>query len=328
MILTFLWLLISHFTLSNVLIKDVKAVVHLENDHNMILYGGDEYQASIYDAVNDEMVRDVVRTGRGPGESESLSSFYHDVATGTYFFGDEAGQLFLFDSEFELIEQTRLGNYVMTDIQADADHIWISIRAMIAEETTTTEPHTTVLKLDRQSLEIVDEIEITLSDLALDEVDNIDRIRLLYFSAGITSYNNSLWLTFDYFPFLFRLDEDGNISERYKFSDKQTLEVVQRQGLWGTRTISICTNIQKIDSKIFCWKGNAGQDIDYGWYALDLDNPEAPVTSGSIEDVGGEASNLRIIHGESTAVAFSPALFSGEGSSYLLRSEHKLVDTD
>lgn len=79
-----------------------------KNDHYMILYSGDEHQASIYDAVSDEMVRDVVLTGRGPGESESLSAFYYDDATGIYFFGDEAGQLFLFDSEFELIEQTRL----------------------------------------------------------------------------------------------------------------------------------------------------------------------------------------------------------------------------
>jgi len=321
-------LVASQFILADVLLNDVNAVAHLQNDHYMILYGGDEYQASIYDAVNDEMLRDVVRTGRGPGESESLSAFYHNEETGTYFFGDEAGQLFLFDSEFELIEQKRLGNYVMTDIDADSDHIWISIRAMIAEETTTTEPHTSVLKLDRQSLKIVDEITITLEDMTLNQVDNIDRIRLLYLSAGITSYNNSLWLTFDYFPFLFQLNEDGSLGERYRFTDEQTLEVVQRHGLWGTRTFSICTNIQRINSKIYCWKGNDGQDIDYGWYALDLDNPDATAKSGSIDDVGGEEGKLRIIHGETTAVAFIPALFFGEGSSYLLRSEHKLVDSD
>jgi len=274
------------------------------------------------------MLREVVRTGRGPGESEGLSAFYHDEESGTYFFGDEAGQLFLFDSEFKLIEQTRLGNYVMTDIDADSDHIWISIRAMIAEETTTTAPHTSVLKLDRQSLEIVDEITITLKDVALNQVDSIDRIRLLYLSAGITSYNNSLWLTFDYFPFLFSLNENGSIGERYRFTDEQTLEVVQRHGLWGTRIFSICTNSQLIGSKIYCWKGNAGQDIDYGWYALDLENPEAPVSSGLIDDVGGEESNLRVIQGKSTAVAFSPALFFGEGSNYLLRSEGLLVESD
>lgn len=316
----------SSFSLSDVLIKDVNAVAHLESDQYMVLYGGCEHQASIYDAINDEMVCDVVVTGRGPGESENLSACYYDDATGTYYFGDEAGQLFLFDSEFELIEQTRLGNYVMTDIHADDDHIWISIRAMIAEETTMTEPHTSVLKLDRQSLEILDKIKITLGDLALDEVDNIDRIRLLYLSAGIRSYANSLWLTFDYFPFLFRLDEDGSIVEGYRFTDERTLEVVQRHGLWGTRTVSICTNMQRINSHIYCWKGNAGQDIDYGWYALDMNNPKAPVTSGSIEDVGGEESNLRVIQGESTSVAFSPALFFGKGSSYLLRSEGLLVE--
>ena len=194
MTLTYLLLLISHITLSDVLIKDVNAVIHLESDHKMVLYGGDENQASIYDAANDEMLQHIVKTGRGPGESQSLSAFYLDDETGIYYFGDEAGQLFLFNSDFELIEQTRLGNYVMTDMYADADHIWISIRAMIAEETTITEPHTSVLKLDRQSLEIVDEIMITLKDLELDQVDNIDRIRLLYLRAGITSYNNSLLL--------------------------------------------------------------------------------------------------------------------------------------
>lgn len=234
----------------------------------------------------------------------------------------QAGQLFLYDSYFELLEQTRLGNYVMTDMHADSTHIWISIRIMIAEKPMMMEPLTAVLKLDRQSLEI----DITLKDLALDQVDNIDWISLFFLRAGITSHNNSLWLTFDYFPFLFRLDEDGNIEEGFRFTEEQTLEVVERNGLWGTRTISICTNIQRISSKIYCWKGNAGQDIDYGWYALDLDNPEAPVTSGSIEDVGGEEGKLRTIQGETTAVAFSPALFFGEGSSYLLRSEDLLVD--
>jgi hypothetical protein len=99
----------------------------------MVLYGGDENQASIYDAANDEMLQHIVKTGRGPGESQSLSAFYLDDETGIYYFGDEAGQLFLFDSDFELIEQTRVGNYVMTDMYADADHIWISIRAVIAE---------------------------------------------------------------------------------------------------------------------------------------------------------------------------------------------------
>lgn len=257
-----------------------------------------------------------------------MSAFYCDDTAGIYFFGDEAGQLFLFDSEFELIEQVRLGNYGMTDIHADDDHIWISIRAMFAEEKTITEPHTSVLKLDRHSFEIVDEITITLEGLALDQVDNIDRIGLLYLSAGITSYDNSLWLSFDYFPFLFRLDEYGNIEEGFRFTEEQTLEVVQRQGLWGTRTISICTNMQRIGSRIYCWKGNAVQDINYGWYVLDMNNPGETATSGSIEDVGGEESNLRVIQGESTAVAFSPALFFGEGSSYLLRSEEVLTDNE
>ena len=328
MTLTCLFIFVTQFSLSDVIIKDVNAAIHLQNDRYMILYGGEEHQASIYDAVNDEMIRDVVRTGRGPGESESLSAFYHDTDSNTYFFGDEAGQLFLFNSEFELIELTRLGNYVMTDIHADSDYIWISIRAMIAEETTMTEPHTSVLKLDRESLTIVDEIIITLKDLALDQVDNIDRIRLLYFSAGLKSYNNSLWLTFDYFPFLFRLDEDGSIGDSYRFTDEQTLEVVQRNGLRGTRTISICTNSQLIGSHVYCWKGNAGQDIDYGWYALDLENPSDAATSGAIDDVGGEEGMLRIIQGETTAAAFIPALFFGEGSSYLLRSERTLVDGD
>lgn len=133
MTLTYLLLLISHITLSDVLIKDVNAVIHLESDHKMVLYGGDENQASIYDAANDEMLQHIVKTGRGPGESQSLSAFYLDDETGIYYFGDEAGQLFLFNSDFELIEQTRVGNYVMTDMYADADHIWISIRAVIAE---------------------------------------------------------------------------------------------------------------------------------------------------------------------------------------------------
>lgn len=75
-----------------------------------------------------------------------------------------------------------------------------------------------------------------------------------------------------------------------------------------------------------CWKGNADLDIDYGWYALDLTNPETPATSGSIVDVGGEEGKLRIIQGATTAVAFSPALFFGEGGSYLLRSERHLVN--
>jgi hypothetical protein len=44
--------------------------------------------------------------------------------------------------------------------------------------------------------------------------------------------------------------------------------------------------------------------------------------------VGGEENKLRIIQGESTAVAFSPALFFGEGSNYLLRSEGLLVDSE
>lgn len=79
---------------------------------------------------------------------------------------------------------------------------------------------------------------------------------------------------------------------------------------------------------MYCWKGNAGQNIDYGWYALDLDNPEVPATSGSIVDVGGEEDSLRIIQGGTTTVTFSPALFFGEGSSYQLRSEHLLVDSE
>lgn len=321
-------LVTSQLLLAEVLVNDVNSVIHLESDHYMILYGGDEHQASIYDAVNDEMVRHVVLTGRGPGESQSLSAFYHDANTGIYFFGDEAGQLFLFDSEFELLMQKRLGNYVMTNIYTDSDHVWISIRAMIAEETTMTAPHTAILKLDRQSLEIVDEIDITLKDLVLNQVDNIDRIHLLYLRAGVTFYNGTLWLTFDYFPFLFRLSETGDIKERYRFTEKQTLEVVQRHGLWGTRTLSICTNVQHLGSQIYCWKGNTGQNISYGWYALDLDNPGAPATSGSIEDVGGEESNLQVIQGENTAVAFSPALFFGEGSNYLLRSESTLTNSD
>jgi len=49
----FFSLLTSSFSLSDVLIKDVNAVIYLENDHYMVLYGGDEYQASIYDAVSD-----------------------------------------------------------------------------------------------------------------------------------------------------------------------------------------------------------------------------------------------------------------------------------
>jgi len=45
-------------------------------------------------------------------------------------------QLFLFDSEFELIQQTCLVNYVLTDIYDDSNHFFITHQAMIPEETT------------------------------------------------------------------------------------------------------------------------------------------------------------------------------------------------
>lgn len=60
-------LVASQLILADVLVNDVNAVAHLQNDRYMILYGGDEHQASIYDAVDDEMIRDVLLTGRGPG---------------------------------------------------------------------------------------------------------------------------------------------------------------------------------------------------------------------------------------------------------------------
>jgi hypothetical protein len=66
---------------------------------------------------------------------------------------------------------------------------------------------------------------------------------------------------------------EGDIKNQYRFSDEQTLEVVQRNGLWGTRTLSICTNFQRIGSQLYCWKGNVGQNISYGWYEMDHHGP-------------------------------------------------------
>lgn len=66
----------SSFSLSDVLIKDVNAVFHLESDHYMVLYGGDEHQASIYGAVNDEMMNDTIFTiNCFPDTSSNCHSF-------------------------------------------------------------------------------------------------------------------------------------------------------------------------------------------------------------------------------------------------------------
>lgn len=59
---------------------------------------------------------------------------------------------------------------------------------------------------------------------------------------------------------------------------------------------------------------------------MDLDNPRAPATSSSIENVGGEEGQLRIIQGATTKVTFSPVFC--EGGSYLLRSEGLIVGSE
>lgn len=316
---------LQSFTLSNQPFNDITNVYHLSGDTYIVLNQINGYQVAVYDAVDDEILNLGVRSGRGPGESEGLTAFYHDKELNRFIFGDDKGQILVYDSDLNFIDQMSLGNYYIMSIAEGNNFLYIGLRTIITKSVNLADSHVAGLILDKNSMEIIHEIDYSLDDLSLDAIENIDRISILFMRSHIELVNNRAWLMFEDFPYLFSLNSNQSIDKRYQFTDKKTIEVTRRNGLWGYRTYSVCSNFQRMDSNIICWSGNRTQDIDYGYYSINLISPEDPVKRSGYENNSVEDRQLRVVSGNRTAIAFSSSnLFDSKGS-YLLRHEGALV---
>ncbi len=272
-----LLLLIAPPVVSETLFNGISGMVHLRDDIHIILHQKNEYQVSMYDARTDTQIRQGIPTGQGPGESRGLTAFFRDPHSGHFYFSDQAGFLFITDSTFTVLRQHNIGRHSLHSLLVDRDHIYVGIFSFTGLNLNG--DVTLGVVLDKKTLTIRNEMSIPVKALQFADVPNIELVGNAFsIKPHVMMINEHRWVMIERFPFAFRLDAQNRIVETRRFSDQQSVEVMQRFGTWGLRLAAICLSFQYRDGYLYCWNGNKYQNVPLGVYALNMKDPnQAPI---------------------------------------------------
>lgn len=274
----FLFLLLSAPpVVSENLFSGISGMVHLQDDIHIILHQKNDYQVSMYDAKSDTQIRQGIPTGQGPGESQGLTAFARDPQSGHFYFADQAGFLFITDSTFSVLRQHQIGRHSLHSLSIDRDHMYVGIFSFTGLDLNG--DVTVGVVLDKKTLTILNEISIPVEALQFADVPNIELVGNAFrIRSQFMMMDGNHWLMINSFPFAFRLDSHNRIVETRRFSDQQSIEVMQRFGAWGVRMAAICLSFQYRDGYLYCWNGNRHQNVPLGVYALNMKDPsQAPI---------------------------------------------------
>lgn len=224
MFLLFLW--IAPPVVSENLFNGISGMVHLRDDIHIVLHQKNEYQVSMYDAKTDTQIRQGIPTGQGPGESRGLTAFFRDPHSGHFYFADQAGFLFITDSTFTVLRQHNIGRHSLHSLLVDRDHIYVGIFSFTGLDLNG--DVTVGVVIDKKTLTTISELSILVKALQFADVPNIELVGNAFtIKSHFLMIDGNRWLMMNSFPFAFRLDSENRIVETRRFSDQQTIEVMQ-----------------------------------------------------------------------------------------------------
>lgn len=270
----------------------VTKMYHLYDDTFVILHKRDGNQVSIYDASKDEVILGGIPSGKGPGESLGLVAFYHDEENQKFIFSDEIGSILVTDYSLVVKAQKQLGKINLNSLTRIRNHY-------VAGTTTMLRPGlqdsvTVAIYINEMTLDIEKELKFRFQDLLSPDIENLDKLMMLFLNSNVFNHNNELFLSFKQYPNLFTISADYSIMEVAKFTEIETFQIVRRGELWGTRMAAICNSFQKVESHLICWNGNSEQEIHPGYYMIDLKSksPSGPHLLQSNIEFNGSSTGV------------------------------------
>jgi hypothetical protein len=313
-----LFLLIVPPVVSENLFNGISGMVHLRDDIHIVLHQKNEYQVSMYDAKTDTQIRQGIPRGQGPGESMAITAFGRDPQTGHFYFADQAGFLFITDSTFTVLRQHQIGRHSLHSLLVDRDHIYVGIFSFTGLDLNGDVKVGVVL--DKKTLTILNELSIPVKALQFADVPNIELVGNSFtIKSQFMMIDGNRWLMMNSFPFAFRLDAQNRIVETRRFSDQQSVEVMQRFGRWGLRLAAICLSFQYRDGYLYCWNGNKHQNVPLGVYALNMKDPsQAPIHTWVDTDVEIDGSVMASM-GATTLITTEVSVIFASGGEFIYR---------
>lgn len=244
---------------------------------------------AFYNLEEDAVIRDVVKSGRGPFEIENIGAFTYDASSNLLFIGDKTnGRFIAFNLNGEPILENTLKIPYLINLDAYKGKL-IATQGILLRDSKNLSRYPLGFILNQSNLEVTDSLFFDLRKLNLDKIKNSFRVKIFSIRPQIIALENDLYLvSFQSISTIFLIDKKSNIlsSVFIEVPNFEGMKVVEHPSYgYGQTMYSVFNDFVRIENGIYLSFGHKSKDIPAGVVSIEFnDGNELKTNTFLIED--------------------------------------------
>lgn len=274
-------LVIAQQGIENQYYENIIDLYKIDEKGYIIIQHESKYAVKIIDE-DGNLVNQFLRNGDGPGEARKIEASFFDKKTGYIYLKDSDGSILVYDVEGSLLSEKIIGRGSISSIDVLENTILLGSKLFVSQDLISKEAKVKVATLiNKDSYEELEQISITIGDLGIDRIADINKVRGLMLDTNISFIDEeTVMATFNGIPSIFIFRNGKLISKEslQKFNDLM-INVTKHQVYgYGIKIPAINNNLQKIDDDLFLLTyGNTHQSIPFGYFLIEAKNPKESI---------------------------------------------------
>lgn len=276
--------------------NQITSVTSLDDGNLLVTQNKGDYKAKIYNPEKDSVLNRFIPDGKGPGESIGVVAVDH---------GEMRDQFTFYSRDNRWIQTDTEGNTINESVSKipDVSHICnaqdstmqvfpeITIPAQVMKEN---KPVPVSFQVSLDNLSSEDSLMVKPQQLSLDEIENIERVKLLSIEfIGHRVDEERILLTYEGSRHLYLFEENLLIKKvPADIPGNFGIKVTERKGKIGRQAAGVFTHLQHLKNGTLLFSmGNTHQDLPFGAiYVMVSDANNIAVSHEELYDGFGEVS--------------------------------------
>lgn len=223
-----------------------------------------------------------LKNGDGPGEARKIEASFFETKTEQLYVKDNDGSIIVYDINGNLIREKIIGKGSITSIDVTENRILLGSRVAVLQTSIKEDTKVKIGSLiDKETFKEIDQLHISLNDMELNKISEINKIRGIMLDTHIASVDKeTILVTFNGIPKIF-VFKNGTLFSKIdleKFNDFMIKVTKHKVYGYGIKIPAINNNIQRISESLFIiTHGNAQQNLPNGYQLIEVINKKEDI---------------------------------------------------
>jgi len=229
----------------------------LHKDRFLITQQSGDILAQLYNAKENHVEKNLIRSGKGPFELEFVGGITFNRQTKSLYIADiQSGKIIRFDERGKPLNEKKLGITYARKLDSYRDELLLTPGTIITEGTPDKSRYTLAHLLDPVTLEVSDTLFFDLRKLNLERIEDFDKTNSFDLRPMVvSSYETGVYLVvFESFNKIFLINKNSVVLDEIEvdINGIETPKVVRHPSFgYGLRTYTILNDYVRRGDSIF-----------------------------------------------------------------------------